>query len=59
MPREHNQNATNYNSSFALSITLNSIFMIFEVIDDITADSMTFITNADHNLKELQLNLHD
>lgn len=49
----HHHEINNYNRSFAISITLNVIFVIIEVSYGLIADSLALIADAGHNLSDV------
>lgn len=53
MDRNVNLEAGNYNRSFALGVTLNIAFVIFEAGYGIVANSLILIADAGHNLSDV------
>ncbi len=53
MSHDHSHNVNNYNTSFAMGVTLNILFVVVEAGYGILADSLALIADAGHNLSDV------
>jgi len=53
MSSSHDHSIKNYNSAFAIGVTLNITFVVIEAVYGVISGSLALIADAGHNLSDV------